>query len=798
MTILKDCHECDLTDLLDSVCRVVNCVKISRLLAKDWRLNLLDFIDVLYHLAPIPVVDNLIKHKLGVENDLLSIAATRGGTEMIKLLQKYNFDFVKEVEKLVHDGKSVYLMMCKNGHLQCLQLLNDILTQKNYVNGDKTWLEASKFDTDENGSNALHLVSCSENVAMLKYLLDNVYFPNDNLNDQDGLQVISQENKFGKAPLTFVCKFRSYKSVSMFKLLIEYNKNGTTDMWFPLYTAAFYNNMFILKFILHEKLGVDIINSSGNDPKYDATPLMGAITQHNIEAVEILCKFSNVDIDKIGNKYQRNCTALDYGAYFGNGEILKILIRTLLKQSNVKDLKSFQQCLTLDMLDNLKSLSQVQSDKNQSLDLIRFLIENYEKYYTMAMYIRYNVMNTMKQYRSKIPNRTVTTDAYEYGDEDSKSETRNNSSTNTVDRWTIHEVLGRGGFGRVMRGTDRKQNNKEVALKFISINKMVKSGNVNKRLRLIELIINEIDTIHKLNHENAIKLLAYNLNVDDSGTVLLVFEYAQYGELYQFLAISKYFNSDIAKTYFEQILNALEVCHTMGIIHRDIKPQNILLDSQYQIKIADFGLSTYDTDITNKNTLFVGTRGYMSPEIAAPVVCDYDDETDEPIYRDVTPSCDIFSLAVILWQMLNGVESMPFDESTKDDPKYVYIAENELKMFWKCHYNCNIVKESNSSSIQDLLVKMLAFNPDQRIGISRIRTHEWYTNTAGYNTDGDSAIFFFQLMQSVHKQLINQQRKTTNDAATTQIQTMNSYDKQDYQQTYFKFSQIKYVLYIHV
>ena len=773
--------------------------------------------------------------------DLLRIAIHRWSVEMIKLLDKYKFDFQLSVRIVYNRTKTIFLTLCEEGFVDGLKEIKSILeTRSNFsyrnrhhklqskksstmqqysgtkyklkFNANLSWINNAKLNIDKNKNNGLHLAVTAMNFAMMKYLLENVYFTNGNLKDVQGMKIIKQTNKQNETPLVFACQYNSHQIIPIFKLLLDYS-NNKKDLARAMYNGACNNNVFILKFMLEKKLGIGAIKS-----------LNGAITKHNVEAVEILCKFDEIDVnamgnDEVGNKSDNN--SLQFGAEYGNREILKILLRKLMKDKKVCDVDSWHKCLDVDALANLKEIAQTatKSDDNQCVSLVDYLLENYNNYFEIAMRLRYDIYDTIR--RGRIPNNTVTTDFYHQAsypqlnhnntirsnasgssvDMSHSSSDSDSSSNSMVDRWTIHEALGYGAFGRVDRGTDNLRNGMEVALKFISVNKIIglQNKNKNKRLKIVELIVNEIDTMHKIDHKNVIKLFAYNLDVDDSGTILLVFEYAQCGELYRFLAINKYFNDDIAKTYFEQILNALEICHAMGIIHRDIKPQNILLDSKYQIKIADFGLSTYDNDIKNKNTLFVGTRGYMSPELASPMIDYYEDETDRAIYKEITPSCDIFSLAVILWQMLNGIESMPFDEATSNDGKYAFIKDKDEKMFWKCHYNCRIIKKE-SSDCQRLLTRMFTYNPDDRIGISDIRKSDWYTGINGYNGDEKAQLFFEQLMRGIHYQLMIQQNtmaRETYDRAGALIsrsRTPGISRPASERQTKFAFSQLKLVI----
>merc|ERR1719233_1412557 len=107
----------------------------------------------------------------------------------------------------------------------------------------------------------------------------------------------------------------------------------------------------------------------------------------------------------------------------------------------------------------------------------------------------------------------------------------------------------------------------------------------------------EIKSLMRINHPNVMKLFAYNLNCkypEKTGlklsTVLLVLEYCPGGELFDILYYTHQLDEVTARTYFIQMMNAVKACHDVGVVHRDIKPQNLLMDGAYQLKLTDFGL----------------------------------------------------------------------------------------------------------------------------------------------------------------------------------------------------------------
>jgi serine/threonine protein kinase len=127
-----------------------------------------------------------------------------------------------------------------------------------------------------------------------------------------------------------------------------------------------------------------------------------------------------------------------------------------------------------------------------------------------------------------------------------------------------------------------------------------------------------------LEHESIVKVVAVGKGPYDKqngkepkDVFFIVMEYAEHGELFDMLSNTGKFSEEVARYYFKQLLSAVFYLHnTAGICHRDLKPENLLMDSNFNLKMADFGFSipTGGQKNNGKLTSFKGTLGYMSPE----------------------------------------------------------------------------------------------------------------------------------------------------------------------------------------
>jgi len=287
-----------------------------------------------------------------------------------------------------------------------------------------------------------------------------------------------------------------------------------------------------------------------------------------------------------------------------------------------------------------------------------------------------------------------------------------------VGTYILEETLGKGGYSWVKKGRDEKTGH-SVALKF-----MTRAEKQWEREQA-EQVRTEIKSLIRVNHDHVMKLYAYNLNCkypEKSGkflnTILLVLEYCPGGELFDILYYTQHLDKKTARTYFLQMIQGIKACHDNGIVHRDIKPQNLLMDANYQLKITDFGLSFLckdeaSADAAIMKTSYVGTRGYQAPELL-----------NRQAY---TKKCDMFSAGVVLFILLTGYP--PFEQASKTDKWYQPLTEKDKKTggpntskFWKQHDGCQV-----DPVCQDLISGMLAYRPKDRLSIDEIIKHKWCT-----------------------------------------------------------------------
>lgn len=253
----------------------------------------------------------------------------------------------------------------------------------------------------------------------------------------------------------------------------------------------------------------------------------------------------------------------------------------------------------------------------------------------------------------------------------------------------VGNFLGSGGYAHCYEVTNIDTGDKYAA-KITSFDEIEKSKHGRK------IVDNEID-IHKyLNHPNIVKFIDF---FETKEYIVILLELCSDGQsLRDIIKRNKYIPIDKVKTYLTQLLNALEYIHNKGIIHRDIKSNNVLLYDDNTIKICDFGLSKR-VENTKKNKC--GTPNYMPPEVLNG--------------EDHTPMSDIWSLGVMLYYMIIG--KAPFETSSI---KETYFRIKRLVYYFPD--NANI---SNTS--KDLIRKIMRINPDSRLTIDQIRQHKFFT-----------------------------------------------------------------------
>ncbi len=207
-----------------------------------------------------------------------------------------------------------------------------------------------------------------------------------------------------------------------------------------------------------------------------------------------------------------------------------------------------------------------------------------------------------------------------------------------AERFEVIEELGKGGMGQVYRVFDKKID-EEVALKVLN-------PEVSSDKKTIERFRNELKLARKISHKNICRM--YDLN-EEKGTQYITMEYVPGEDLKSTILRVGHLSMGKAVSIAKQVCEGLMEAHRLGVVHRDLKPQNIMIDKEGNVRIMDFGIarSLIKKGITGTG-LIIGTPEYMSPEQAE--------------MKEVDQRSDIYSLGVILFEMVTG--RVPFEGET--------------------------------------------------------------------------------------------------------------------------------------
>jgi serine/threonine protein kinase len=201
----------------------------------------------------------------------------------------------------------------------------------------------------------------------------------------------------------------------------------------------------------------------------------------------------------------------------------------------------------------------------------------------------------------------------------------------SIDRYGLFEQLGEGGMAKVFRGVDR-ETGREVAMKVLL-------GHLASDAEFIERFRREARSAAKLKHENVVQVLGYG---QDGDSHFLVTELVPCGTVADLVKSMGTLPAAVAAKVVDDVLAGLAVAHASGVVHRDLKPGNLLVGADGTVKVTDFGIAKDADDETLTQTgALLGTPAFMSPEQASGE-------------RDLDGRTDLFSLGTVLYKLLTG------------------------------------------------------------------------------------------------------------------------------------------------
>ncbi|XP_026798493.3 testis-specific serine/threonine-protein kinase 6 [Pangasianodon hypophthalmus] len=260
--------------------------------------------------------------------------------------------------------------------------------------------------------------------------------------------------------------------------------------------------------------------------------------------------------------------------------------------------------------------------------------------------------------------------------------------------YILDGTLGKGSYGKV-KSAYSKELKKKVAIKIIDKTKAPAEF-------LQKFLPRELEILSSLNHPHIVK--TFKIFRIGEKKLFIMMELGAQGDLLELIKTRGKLSEDLARKLFHQLSLAVKFIHDQNIVHRDLKCENLLLDNDFNLKVADFGFSKrleyIDGQVVLSDT-FCGSSAYASPELLQRI--SYNPKVN-----------DVWSMGVVLFIMLTG--TMPYDDSS-----ITKMLENQKK------HAINFPKplQDNCKDAYDLITCMLDRDPVRRIDINHILQHPW-------------------------------------------------------------------------
>jgi len=300
----------------------------------------------------------------------------------------------------------------------------------------------------------------------------------------------------------------------------------------------------------------------------------------------------------------------------------------------------------------------------------------------------------------------------------------------------VGRILGEGGFGKVYRAKDVSEETPvECAAKQMQLN--------NDTRPAMEREVQFMKTVG--DHPSIIgfkECVSFGSDAElpiAKNTTWIFMEMATGGELFDRLIDSGNLTERAVRPYFKNLAAGLLHCHTLGVVHRDIKLENVMLcaEDPHAVKLVDFGLAVQvpqNADGSLHATLFydrVGSKSYRAPEILANA-------------GYLGPPVDVWALGITIFSLVSGF--FPLDEARASDWRFARLAQDQQRGVGPCDSIYAMYKRACpfTPELKELLNAMLTIDPAQRVTMAQISAHRFFVTKEAersFDDDGDEVMY---------------------------------------------------------